>query len=340
MKIPEPKKQKDGLWYIQLRLNGVSTYVHGRTRKECISNASVVKSEHRAGIKELRRAELEPTLGELFTRYIEKYRHVLSPSTIDGYVAIKRTRFLAYTDKKVGSFDWQAMINDETKKCSPKTLKNAWSLVSASLKDAKYSVPPVTLPVVQTKTRPWLPSDDIKRFIGAMQGNSFEIPALMGLLSLRRSEIMAVTWDKVDLKKGTIRVEGAIVKNDDGKYVYKEANKQDKSRRTVPIMIPELLAALKAVPQEERKGPVVKCHPNSIYKAVNSVCQREGLNLIGTHGLRHSFASLGHHVGVPEQEMQILGGWNDAGTMHKIYEHIEAADVAKVQNAMSEFYDS
>ena len=338
MKIPDPRKLKSGTWFLQMRLNGVSVSVTGSTRKECKDKAALIKSEHRAGVREIKRTESEPTLSELENRYIGKYRSVLSPSTIDGYVAIVRTRFLEYADQKIGSFDWQTMINAETEKCSPKSIKNAWSLVSAALRDAKYTVPDIVLPPVQTKTRPWLPSDDIKRFITAMHGSSFEIPALMGLLSLRRSEIMAVTWDKIDLDKRTIRVEGAVVKNDKGKFVYKEANKQDKSRRVVPIMIPELLTALKAIPEEERIGTVVKCHPNSIYKAVNTVCKREGLSLIGTHGLRHSFASLGHHVGVPEQEMQLIGGWNDAGTMHKIYEHIEAADILKAQNAMADFY--
>ena len=70
------------------------------------------------------------------------------------------------------------------------------------------------------------------------------------------------------------------------------------------------------------------------------VCEREGLPLIGAHGLRHSFASLGHHVGVPAHEMQLLGGWTDAGTMKRIYEHIAAADMLKAQNAIARFFDS
>lgn len=338
MKVPEPRKLKSGTWFIQLRLNGVSVPVTGPTEKICRDKAAVIKAQHRANQLEIKQSAPSFTLSELEHSYIEKYRAVLSPSTIDGYAAIVRTRFKDYADRKVSSIDFQKMINEETRKCGPKTLKNAWSLVAASLRAHGYAVPDVSLPVAPTKTRPWLPSEDIKRFIDAMKGNTFEIPALMGLLSLRRSEIMAVTWDKVDLKNGLIRVEGAVVKNDKKEYVYKETNKQDKSRRVVPIMIPELLDALKAVPEDERTGTVVKCHPNSIYKAVNTVCKREGLAPVGAHGLRHSFASLGHHVGVPEQEMQLLGGWNDAGTMHRIYEHIEAADIVKAQNAMANFY--
>lgn len=112
----------------------------------------------------------------------------------------------------------------------------------------------------------------------------------------------------------------------------------DASRRTVPIMIPELRTALEAVPEADRTGPVAKCHINSIYKAVNRICEKEGLPQIGAHGLRHSMASLGHFVGVPEHEMQLIGGWKDAGTMRKIYQHIEAQGIARAQNAMTAFY--
>jgi len=66
-------------------------------------------------------------------------------------------------------------------------------------------------------------------------------------------------------------------------------------------MIPELLAALEAV--EDKSGPVVRCNPNTIYHQINRVCARNGLPRVGTHGLRHSFASLGYHLGVPELEM-------------------------------------
>ena len=118
----------------------------------------------------------------------------------------------------------------------------------------------------------------------------------------------------------------------------KPQNKSAAGRRPVPIMIPELRAALETVSESDRKGPVVHCHINSIYKAVNAICEREGLPKVGAHGLRHSFASLGHFVAVPEAEMKILGGWKSAQTMRKIYTHVEQAGLLRAQNAMAAFY--
>ena len=101
-------------------------------------------------------------------------------------------------------------------------------------------------------------------------------------------------------------------------------------------MIPELLAALEAV--EDKSGPVVRCNPNTIYHQINRVCARNGLPQVGTHGLRHSFASLGYHLGVPELEMMQLGGWADNQTMIRIYTHSANADRVKAENAMAGFF--
>ena len=342
MKIPEPRRLPSGNWFIQLRLGGESVPVTEASRAQCLNAARLIKAEYLAG-KGVQKRKAPPapdmTLRELLDAYIRKYRPVLSPSTVGGYATIRDTRFQGVMDEKLRDVkDWQKVINEETQLVAPKTLINAWSLVCSSMRAAKLPVPEVTLPQPIKKTRPWLTSEEILRFVEAVKGSGYEIPIFLALHGLRRSELMALTWDRVDLKNGVIRVEGAVVRNADGKFVFKETNKETDSRRQVPVMIPELLESLKAVPKADRKGNVVTCHIGRPYKVINRICEREGLPLVGVHGLRHSFASLGHHVGVPEQEMQLLGGWKDAGTMHRIYEHIEAADLLRARNAMAAFY--
>lgn len=336
MKIPEPQKTPGG-YKIRLRLNGVYIPVVASSAKECRRQAALIKAEYLAG-RRVVKSPNDRTLRSLLTGYLEKSAPALSPSTIPGYRSMIEHRFSKYMDMPLGDIDYQRMVNTEIGAVSPKTLKNAWGLVTAAMRAEKIPVPDVKLPDVQSAERPYLTPNEIQVFLKEIAGHSMEIPALMALLGLRRSELAAVTWDKVDLKAGLIRVEGAVVKNADGQFVYKETNKKKKSRRTVPIMIPQLLDALKAVPESERTGRVVKCHPNSVYKAVNAVCARAGLPLVGVHGLRHSFASLGHAEGVPEHEMQLIGGWEDAGTMRKIYTHISDDQILRAQNAMAGFY--
>lgn len=344
MKLPEPRRLPSGSWFIQLRLGGESIPVTEPSRTACLNSARLIKAEYLAG-REVAKKKAPPapemTLRELLDAYIKKYKPVLSPATVRGYCVIRDNRFSDWMDVRLRDLpDWQEIINTESKKCKPKTVKNAWSLVRSALIDAKAPAPEVTLPKSASSPRPFLTAEEIRRFVAAIRGSEYEIPLLLGLHGLRRSEIAALTWDRLDLKSGVIRVEGAMVPDERSQYVYKETNKTDAGRRSVPIMIPELLSALKAVPKADRKGPVVRCHINTIYKAVNRICEREGLPLVGAHGLRHSMASLGHFVGVPEAEMQILGGWKSAQTMRKIYTHVEQAGLLRAQNAMAAFYAS
>lgn len=235
--------------------------------------------------------------------------------------------------------NWQELINAEVKAgTSAKTIKNSWALVAAALSSAGIAAPTVSLPKIAVSPRPWLDPEQIKVFIEAVKGEKCEIPALLALHSLRRSEIMGLSWNKINLSAGTIRIEGSAVIGDDNKLTYKNTNKSKNSRRTVPIMIPELSEALKSVPAENRTGPLVTCNPNTIWSQINRVCKAAGLPEVGVHGLRHSFASLAHHVGLPEQDAMLIGGWEDAQTMHKIYTHISNADRLKNENKIAAFF--
>lgn len=340
MKIPKAKKLPSGSWHIQLRLGGESIPITAPTERACIQQAQLVKAKYLAGKKEDLRTERRQTLGKLLQDYIENKRPVLSPSTVRGYEAILRTRFLAYTDRDPANIRWQAMINEESRRCAPKTLKNAWALVAAALAYSGRPVPAVTLPQLINEEHPFLEAEQIPVFLDAIRGNRFELAALFGLHGLRRSEMFALEWPQIDLEARTVTIRGAVVHDASGKLVRKKTNKNASSRRTIPIMIPRLEELLQQVPPEERKGPLLTCHPNSVYKAVNTVCDRAGLPRIGVHGLRHSLASLAHSLGVPEQETMYLGGWKDPQTMRKIYTHLDAASKLKATNAITAFYTS
>ena len=329
-----------GTYFIQLRLNGVSIPVTAATKTECTQRAQLIKAEWRAGKREISKKPESKTIRKILQEYIDSRKKVLSPSTIRGYNTIKDTRFQAIMDKKIDQVkDWQKVIDAEVDDgVTGKTIKNSWGLMTSALRHAGFSVPAVKLPQVVQSVRPWLDPDQIKQFVAAVHGTDVEIPALLALHSLRRSEIAGLMWDKVDLDNNIIRVEGSSVRGEDSKFVYKETNKNRKSRRRVPIMIPELKTALEAVQENDRTGYVVKCNPNTIWAGVNRICEENGFPLVGVHGLRHSFASLAHHVGMPEEEAMLIGGWEDSKTMHKIYMHIADADRLRAQNLMAAFY--
>ncbi len=278
------------------------------------------------------------TLRDAIENYISTRNNTLSPSTIRGYRIIQNHRFQSVMDKGLKDIaDWQKLCNVEAKYYSGKTIKNSYLLISSVLAENGISLPKITLPQIVSEEHPWLDYEQIMTFVRDVHGKECEIPALLALHSLRRSEICALDWGKnIDLKNEHIIVKGALVSDENNKFVRKEANKNESSRRVVPIMIPELLSALKDV--EDKTGAIVKCNPNTIWRRVNRVCEKNGLPRVGVHGLRHSFASLAYHLQMPEEECMRLGGWADSKTMHKIYLHLADMDINKHKNKMSEFY--
>lgn len=337
MKVPEPRKLKSGNYFIQLRLNGVSVPVTAPTARECKRAAELIKAEHRAKKREIRPKE-DRTLDDVLQAYISHYEKVLSPSTIRSYDSMRRNRFKDYMGMPLKSIrDWQTVINAELNDTSPKTVKNSWGLVRRALEvEAGIAPPKVTLPQVPVKEIPFLQPEEIPVFLDALRGNTAECAALLELHGLRRSEALGLDWASVDLKRGLLHIRGATVLNKDGDFVKKETNKNASSTRTVPIMIPRLRELLQGEP--DKTGPVVRIAPSTMLRQIRSVCDAANVTQVGNHGLRHSFASLGYHLGISERELMRLGGWADWQTMHKIYIRVAEADAKASQNKISDFF--
>lgn len=339
MKVPKPRKLPSGSWFIQLRLNGVSVPVTAATERECRRQAELIKAEHRAGKRDVAKAAADPTLRQAIDAYIGKRKNTLSPSTIDGYRRIQRNRFRAYMDKPLSRLrDWQAICDEEAELCAPKTLRNAYRFIVSVLSENGVAAKKVTLPVMTPHTREWLDPEQITVLVESVHGTSAVFPVLLALHSLRRSEMLALEWADIDLRRNTLRICGAVVQDETHAFVKRDANKNETSTRVIPIMIPELREALEQVPQEERQGAVITCSPHTVCNRINWACRRAGLPEVGTHGLRHSFASLAYHLGMSELETMEIGGWADSQTMHKIYTHLAAADRLKAENRMAAYY--
>lgn len=338
MYIPEPRKLANGDYFIQLRLNGVSIPVSAPTKTECKAKAALIKSEYKNGKRRIAKSDI--TLKQVVDAYIESRRKTRSPATVRGYVMTMKHSFEDYMKLPAASIDLQKMIDDETEKdVSSKTIINAWGIVRPALKAAKIEVPDnLSLPTVVKHEHSFLEYEQIKPFMKAIEGKDFEISALLGLHSLRRSEIYGLGWDKIDLEKATISVHRALVLNEKGDYIVKNYGKTDTSRRVIPIMIPRLTELLK-VAKEERQ-PVVSQALNSLYVMVNRSCRNAGLPEIGAHGLRHTFASLCFHLDVPAKICAQLGGWHDTRTVERIYTHISAGDRDEYVKSITDFYNN
>ena len=187
MKIPKAKKLPSGNWFIRLRLDGDSIPITAATEAECKSKATLIKAEHKAGVRISNKTAREFTLKEAEEKYIAHHKAVLSPSTYRSYKIYAEKRFPEYQNKKLPNIDYQAMINDELSVVSEKTVKNAWELVHAALGHVGYTVPAVKLAKVPVKEIPFFQPEEILPFCEAIKGRNYEIAALLELHGLRLS---------------------------------------------------------------------------------------------------------------------------------------------------------
>ena len=321
MKLPKARQLPSGSWFVRVQVDGQTISITRPTKKEAEQEAMALKS----GAKKHKQSGF-CTLNDAIDRYIDA-RQTASPETIRGYRKIQANRFqqaMTMDIYKITQNRWQQLVNQEALQISPKYLKNSWMFIAAVIAEETGERIHVNLPTVVPPDLNFLEPDEIPKFLDAIRGDKFEIEILLALHSLRKSEILDMTWNDIDLNRGLIHVRGSAVFNEHGKLVHKESNKNETSSRTIPIMIPRLTELVKSV--DKSSAYIHVGDPNLIYRHTVAACKKANVTICSLHDLRRTFASLCYHLKVSEMTCQRLGGWKDFMTMRKVYTKLSQRD--------------
>lgn len=328
IRLPNITQLPSGAWHTRVLLDNRRVSITKGSYEECVAEYLALKNK----ITEAKESQAGKniTLESAVENYIASRDGFCSPSTIRGYKKFERNFFPDLMKRNIYTItaqQWQNEIRKlHTEGKSSKYIKNGWMLFAASLKAAGVKPPEVLLYPPEEREHAFLEPEEIDKFVQAIKGHRFEIPFLMCLSSLRRSELLAMDWENIDLNRRVMQVRGAVVVGPDG-LVEKKQNKTQKSRRSIPI-IPPLMEALEA--KSPKTGKIVDAKTvETIFKDLQKICVDTGITVVNLHGLRHSFASLAYHLQIPEMIAAEIGGWNDLSTMHNIYTHLAQKDIAK-----------
>lgn len=340
MYIPEPKETPSG-WRIQLRINGQSIPVLADTPKECKRQAALIKAQAQAAGKPVKKCDL--TLSQAIDAYIAALPPDISPATLRAYRNIQRKRFPDLMSMRVASItpaSLQRALNSELSVFSRKTVKNAFVLVKTVLETNGVEVPKklaIDRKERKKKDPVWLEPDEIKKFVAAAKDDPLCVPMLLALMSMRISEIDALRWENIPPHPEFIRTSGVRIMDEHHHWVTLAEHKTIESDRSVPLLIPELRAAI----ERDRKpsGKLLDIHQNTLRSAVERTCARAGVKRVTVHQLRHSFASLSAHLRIPAEISMEIGGWSNDKTMNEIYTHIARCDIERYKNEMWKFYN-
>lgn len=248
--------------------------------------------------------------------YIEAKSNVLSPSTIKGYNSVLRSIETDFKSKKITDItqqDIQLLINKYSADHTPKTTRNLHGFVSAVLRQFRPNMNIYTTLPQKTENEHYTPSeDDIKKILDATKDNPFyHIPFQLGVMSLRRSEICALTLDDID--GNILTINKALVLNNDNEWVLKPTKTAAGTRK---IYISDSL-----VKEIRDYGKIFEGNPTSLLYGLNDIQEKLGIPRFRFHDLRHFFASYAHSQGMTDADIMATGGWKSDYTMKQVYRH-------------------
>ena len=305
------------------------------TKKEAERLAQTYKvnqPEHKHG--------LELTVREAMDAYIAAKSNVLSPSTIDGYLKVKKLWLQSIKNIKLCDLtkeQIQYAINLDAATLSSKTVHNAYGFLTASLRFKGYKdFEDITLPQ-KKKPKITIPTDaELKLLCERAKKYGIDLEVhFAAYMGFRRSEISAIDpAQDIDLNTKTINIDKALVRAHTGENVLKDT-KTTSSERV--IAIPKFMYPL--VEDAVQSGRKMK-KPNYIQKSFCALRDELGLKHITFHTLRHYYASTLVILGIPNFYAVRLMGHGSDDMLKRVYQHVRQDYLDDAASKIDTFYTS
>lgn len=250
-------------------------------------------------------------------QYNSAKKNVLSPRTIREYsLYIERLpgHFTALNLYDMNQLDIQQCINEISQTRSAKTVRCLHGYISAVLGMFRPDFILHTSLPQKIEKEIYIPTtDDIKKILDYAKDHEtvYLVPIWLGCLSLRRSEICALTID--DLDGTTLTINKALVQDSNKNWIVK-TTKTTKSSRiiTLPQELADLIRA---------QGYVFNGCPGQISKCLKRIQKKLNMPEFSLHKTRHYFASRMIDAGYDMKTIEEWGGWAGSETLSKVYQH-------------------
>jgi integrase len=268
--------------------------------------------------------------GRVRTRSGDLYK----PSAIRSYEAALRDHIVPWVGRArladVQHRDVQRIADDLLSAGrDPSTIRNALMplrvIFRRAVEDGDLAVNPcahLRLPAVRGRRERIASPEEARRLLAALPERDRPMWATALYAGLRRGELMALRWEDVDLAAGVIRVERSY--DDKGRVEIEPKSRA--GRRAVPIVgaLLDILVAYKANQDRDRglafgssaETPFV---PSNLWRRAQRAWKRTGLDPIGLHEARHTFASVLIAAGVNAKAITSYMGHASIQTTYDLY---------------------
>ena len=292
------------------------------------------------------------TVAEFLEQWLKDCRSRLSPRGFERYRDIVNSRLIpdfgsiALTQLRPEHIQRHETAIQE-RGLSARTARYHHSVIHSALKTAvewgllsRNPVDAVKPPKIhRTDMQTW-DEGEMRRFLEAAKGSMYyELFFLALYTGMRRSELLALRWQDINLDMGQVSVSRTLHHLKDGRYVYTEP-KSAKSRRTIALS-PSAILLLKDYRQHralmraelggvQKDADLVFCHildgsplrPNSITRAWQTAARGAGVKVIRLHDARHTHASIMLKQGIHPKIVQERLGHSTIQMTLDTYSHV------------------
>jgi integrase len=362
-------ERPDGLWSgeVSLGIDGsgkrIRRTVYGQSKDEVQKKMLAVRMESSAGNLP---AAASMTVGRLLDQWLASTQGNIGGRTFEERERLVknhvRTGLGAVPLAKLNALHVEGFYSDmRRRKVGPTTIRSAADLLSIAL---NYAVRLKLIPANPSKSLPkpklpkremlFLVEEQVREVLAAArESNVFALVALALGTGCRQGELLALSWDDIDLKKGTLRISKSLSQTKATGFIVKEP-KTAASRRTItlPVFAIEALKLHRAaaVESDMLSAPVFRTRSGNyldkknVLRAFRAVVKHanesaeKGRRVIPAqmrfHDLRHSVASLllakGHSLRAVSSR---LGHANPTMTL-RVYAHCMPMDDAKLADGL------
>lgn len=278
-------------------------------------------------------AKANLTVHKAITTYIASRSNILSPSTVRTYYQSERLYFGEIKDVPVNKLT-QSMVQAQLnllsgKGLSPKTIRNAYGLLTATLSDVRPSLRLNCLLPQKIKPKIVIPTTaEVNKLISAADPQMRLAIKLAALLGLRRSEICGLTPSDVDFANKKLVIDKALVNDVNGNFVLK-TTKVTSSTRT--LVIPDALIA-------DLEGSLpINLNPCQVTNHFSALAKKCGVKC-RFHDLRHYYASVMLLLNIPDKYAMERMGHSTNHMLKTVYQHTFDDAQSNVNDILNNFF--
>jgi len=305
---------------------------------------------------------------EFMTQWLENLISSKSiyPTTYDGYKMILNSHIVPYFEplkikvRNLTPAHIQRYVNDKMEKLSPNTVIKHLHNISKCL-DSAVRQNIILFNPSQRIEKPqkikytgakYLNEAQIERLLSAVKGDILETIILFAIFyGLRRSEILGLKWDALDIENEMFTVKHTVIRVN--KTMHKSDLTKTKSsygNMPIPSFIKE---SLNQVWEKQKQDMLMQpndyiyegyvfthangkiIHPNYVTKRFSKLLERNDLPHIRFHDLRHSAAGYLKYIGFDLKDIQAWLRHGDIGTTMNIYVTLDMEAKRGIANTLN-----